>query len=476
MADPLFVGRHGDFARLEQEWAAVQREGRGRLLVVRGRRRVGKSTLIDRFLRAQRIPHVFFTATEQAPEIDFERFLGELARSPLPAAEQLAGGLTPRDWEAALAMIADSAGGQPCAVVIDELPYLVAAQRGIESVLQVSWDRRLRHAPVLLILVGSNLAMMEALTEYERPLYGRVDRQLVIDPLTIAEVADLVQLDPVAAFDAYLAIGGFPELALTWKQGESLERFLARAVAESTSPLVVHGERVLRAELPAAAQPELVLRTIGADATTVKRIQDRTGINQASLHNALRTLERARLIVREQPFGAKPSSRLTRYVVADPALRFWLRFIGPQLELIERGRGRDLVLERIREQLASYRGRAVEPLVRRSLERLLPDARFGAAVVVGSYWNRDHSIELDLVGGASDRAVEPAALVGSIKWRDAGPFGSRDVAALEASAGRVPGLAADTTVRVGVSRGGFAADATGLDVALDARALVDAWR
>lgn len=441
------------------------------MLSVRGRRRVGKSTLIDHFVRDGRIPAVYFTATQQSTDVELRRFVAELAGSELPVGEQIRAGVEPRSWEAALRLVADAAGERPGVVVIDELPYLVAGDPSFESVLQAVWDRHLSRAPVLLILIGSNLSMMEAIGAYERPLYGRIDRQLAIDPLSVAEIAELLELGPVDALDAYVVIGGFPQLALAWPRGSSLLDHLADVLEDSTAPLIVHGERVLAAELPAASQPETVLRAIGCDATTAKRMQDRTGIGQASLHNALGVLERARMIVREVPFGAKPNSRLTRYAIADPALRFWLRFVGPQLELIERGRGRDLVLPRVREQLPVYRGRAIEPIVRRSIERLLPDPRFGDAEVVGAYWNRDHSIEVDLVGGDARRA----AFVGSIKWRDARPFGRRDLAALDGVAPRLP-LVDEDTLRIGVSRGGFGAGADGLDIALEPEAIVAAWR
>jgi hypothetical protein len=159
-----------------------------------------------------------------------------------------------------------------------------------------------------------------------------------------------------------------------------------------------------------------------------------------------------------------------RYVVADPYLRFWLRFVEPRIEEIDRGRG-DLLLERIERDWASFRGRAIEPIVRRSIERMLPDERFGAARYVGGYWTRTNVPEVDLVGASDPRPPE-VSFVGSIKWRENALFTRRDTEDLIEQRGRVPGAAGARLV--GVSRRGFATG-VGLDVELSPDELLWAW-
>jgi hypothetical protein len=154
-------------------------------------------------------------------------------------------------------------------------------------------------------------------------------------------------------------------------------------------------------------------------------------------------------------------------------MRFWLRFVEPSIELVERGRG-GVAVELVRRDWNAYRGRAIEPLVRASLEQLLPEDRFGDARYAGAYGTRDNRVEVDLVGGRTPAAPRAIDFVGSIKWRDDAPFDRTDAAALATARGDVPGADAATRL-VGVSRRTFrGADA--LDVKLSARDLLAAWR
>ena len=104
------------------------------------------------------------------------------------------------------------------------------------------------------------------------------------------------------------------------------------------------------------------------------------------------------MIEKSLPYSAQPRPKLSRYYVSDPYLRFWLRFIRASIPALERGRG-DTVHRHIRESWPSFAGRAIEPLVRDAIQALLPDPRFGDAEHVGAFWNRDGSVEVDLVGG-----------------------------------------------------------------------------
>lgn len=180
-----------------------------------------------------------------------------------------------------------------------------------------------------------------------------------------------------------------------------------------------------------------------------------------------------RVVERQLPYSSRPSGKLVRWTVVDPYLRFWLRFVEPSIELVERGRGA-LAVALVRRDWDTNRGRAIEPLVRASIERLLPDERFGEARYAGAYWTRDNRVEVDLVGGRAPVAPTSIDFIGSIKWRDEAPFDRANAAALADARTRVPGT--DTRTRlVGVSRDGFRG-AAGLDVKLSARDLLAAWR
>ncbi|MFD7846319.1 DUF234 domain-containing protein [Nocardia sp. NPDC059764] len=152
------------------------------------------------------------------------------------------------------------------------------------------------------------------------------------------------------------------------------------------------------------------------------------------------------------PLSTKPDSKNKRYRIADPYLRFWLAFLERGIPLIERGRG-DLALERIERSWTTWRGRAVEPLIRESLLRLQPDAPWPETEAVGGWWNRQNNPELDLIGADREPVAGAVHFVGSIKWLESKPFDRHDYDALARGVLAVPGTEFDTPL-VAVSRSG----------------------
>lgn len=471
-----FLGRVSELAELERELRDVQASGRGRFVWLRGRRRVGKSRLVQELCDRAKQPYVYF----QAPQRDREGALADFADAA--AAADLADassfeGTRFAGWSQALgAVTAGATPEQPLIVVIDELPYLVEGDEGFAADLQRAWDRVIEERPVLLIAVGSDVRMMEELVRERSPLHGRPTRQMRIDPLDPATVGKLGGATSAAdAFDRYLVVGGLPALAALWPAGAMRGEFLRDALRDDQTPLVVQALWVLDGELQGGGSPRKVLEAIGAGEVAFSRIMSRAGVSQRSVTQALALLIEAKgLVRRSEPFATTPLGKAPRYTVADPYLRFWLRFVAPHLDELARGRG-DAVVDRIERDWAVYRGRAIEPLVRDALERLLSDpARsnaLGGARVVGGWWRRDNSVEVDLVGGD---ATSPTAVgfVGSVKWRDHGPFGAVDVAALARARGDVPG--AEQARLVGVSASGFEPDLR-LDAQFTAEDLLAAW-
>lgn len=467
-----FVGRKHELELLLGELDRLRQSAQGGFVWMHGRRRVGKSRLVQEFVEAAKLPYVFYQAPRRTSADALERFRKALAASSLPAAEAVRIGASFDSWPAALRLAQQGATPErPAIVVIDELPYLVEADAGIAADIQEAWDRELQHRPVLLVCIGSDIRMMRALTAYPAELYGRPTREMVIQPFSPRDLAALSGTDSAQAFDRFLVVGGLPMLARSWAPSLTRRQFLAREFADPASPLVVDGLRILDAEFPAELQVRDVLAAIGHGERAFTEIGRRSGVaNEARLSAALKTLVSKGMVESALPYAAPPGLKSRRYVVSDPYLRFWLRFIGPGVDEIDRGRG-DLVLERVERSWTSFRGLAIEPVVRRSLERLLPDDRFGDARCVGSYWTRTNVPEVDLVG-AADPKPTAVAFVGSIKWRENAPFTRHDAEQLIEQRARVPGAAGARLV--GVSRRGFAA-AVGLDVELAPDELLRAW-
>jgi hypothetical protein len=473
-----FVGRSKLLGDLDGWYREVARGGAGRMLVMRGRRQVGKSRLITEFLTRSAAPHIFFTALKNgSPAAQLEAFRRDVfdAARPVPEAESLFAS-APATWADAVGRLRLAAQSGPLAVVLDEFPWAVESDPTLEAVLQAAWDRHLQHLPALVVLVGSDVAIMERLTAHDRPLYGR-GREVEVRAFNPAECAAAVgHLSPTAAFDAYLVTGGYPKLVADLGRVGSVRGFVEAGTADENTDLVVVAQRSLAAEFPPEAQARRVLSAIGAHpvghatfTTVVGRLPEEGKAAETALTRALRLLVDVKgLVAIDTPAGAPSGTRLRRYRITDPYLRFWFRFLEPNVANIARGRP-DLAVAGFSAGWQSWRGAAIEPVVRDAVARLAPEleALEGITDVTG-WWNRDGSTEVDLV--ATHRTEVRA--IGSVKWRERRAFDHGELTELAEARSVVPHAGAARLVAVcpAGTRAGVKAD-----VVLRAEDLLAGW-
>lgn len=473
----MFIGRDQQLRQLDAllRRAQTKEDAKpGQAILIRGRRRVGKSRLVEEFVKRANVPHLFYAATGRSVEDELRLFAQEVAGSDLPGAENFHD-VVLGSWDAALRLLGNSLpeeGG--CVLVFDELRYLIAQDDKFEATLQAAFDRHLSRRRVLLVGIGSDLAMMEMLNDYGRPFHQRAT-EMVVPPLSPAEVAAMLQLEAADAFDAYLVTGGLPLILDEWPPGMSMWEYLEEALEHPTSALLVSAERALAAEFPTEAQARLVLSTIGGmGERTFSGISNDAGINATAVTRATEILTKKRMVAAERPVSTK-SSKETRYRVTDPYLKFWLTFLSPQMPRIERGGGHEVV-ERIRTSWGSWRGRAIEPVIHESLERLqLPYGPDGSAGVVRGYWTRTNIPEIDIV--IADRAPVAKAIyaVGSIKWKEDKAFDGNDLGDLLTHRSQLPGATATTPLVVVTRAGCTVGDMPDLRV-VGPTELLEAWR
>ncbi|MBF6240510.1 ATP-binding protein [Nocardia otitidiscaviarum] len=458
-----FKGRVADLDLLARQLGLVTDGAgstRGRAVIMTGRRRVGKSRLVQEFCDRSDLPYVVFQATRgRNPVAEREDFVATVAHSPLRGAE-LVEGMSAADWNQALRTLAIALPDDAASImVIDEVPWLVEQDSEFEGALQTVWDRHLSAKPVLLVLVGSDISVMEALQSHGRPFFGRATK-MTVAPLQLADVQAMTELSAAEAMDALLITGGFPEIVQSWRPGMSRTDFLRDATANPLSPLLVAGELSLLGEFPEASRSRAVLEAIGSGERTFGTIAAAAGsvgaLPAGTLTPLLSTLQAKRIVAADLPLSTKPDSKNKRYRIADSYLRFWLAFLERGIPLIERGRG-DLALERIERSWTTWRGRAVEPVVRESLLRLLPDERWPGTEAVGGWWNRQNNPEIDLIGADREPVAGAVHFVGSIKWLEDRPFDRHDYDALARSVLVIPGTEFDTPL-VAVSRSGVDGD------------------
>ncbi|GAA2537293.1 hypothetical protein GCM10010435_00320 [Winogradskya consettensis] len=232
-----FIGRQLEIetlnALLTRVRAATNDPKPGQCLLMRGRRRIGKSSLVEAFVHLAGVPSVFYSAAPSS--IELQDFTQAVASSTLPD-RAVFEDAQPGNWSAAFRQLAGILpDDQPSVVVMDEVPYLVDQVDAFEGVLQRAWDRELCRKPVFLILIGSDLSMMEALNSYGRPFHQR-GREMILGALNSAEVGQMLDLPAAEAFDAALITGGLPQLCAEWTPGAGLWDFLSMELANPVSP------------------------------------------------------------------------------------------------------------------------------------------------------------------------------------------------------------------------------------------------
>lgn len=453
-----FVGRGSELALLDKRLTRIAVDGTGTALVIRGRRQVGKSRLAQEFCDHAGVPYMYYTATKGASPVEaIAEFLAELSDSSVPRDRGLVSSAPTASWPDAFRVLAAVLPDSPVIVVLDELPWLAEQDEIFDGALQTAWDRFLARRPVLLLLLGSDLHMMERLTAYDRPFFGRADNVL-LGPLNPAEVGDALSLEAMDAVDAYLLSGGLPGILRAWPEGTSALEFAEHECTDPASPLFGVPEAALLAEFPGPDVTRRVIEAIGGGNRTHANIAAEAGsragaVPSGTLSPVLRRLtEDKHVLAIDEPLSVQPT-KPALYRVADTSLRFYLAIGRSAHEMSRRGRAA-AAAALVNRRWASWRGRTVEPLIREALSLAAADLPWPEATAVGGWWNRAFDPEIDLVG--ADRAPVAGKLwyAGSVKWLDH-PFSGRDLAALQRGAPLVPGFDPGETALIGVSCAGF---------------------
>jgi uncharacterized protein len=459
-----FAGRRTELALMRARLDRVTRNGTGVALAIRGRRQVGKSRLAQEFCDRAGVPYLFFTATKGASPVEaISAFLADLRDSGLPVDSGLLPEAPAANWPDAFRALASALPDRPVVVVLDELPWLAEQDEVFDGALQTAWDRLLSTRPVLLLLLGSDLHMMERLTAYDRPFFGRADN-LLLGPLNPAEVGAALSLGPADAIDAGLLSGGLPGVLRAWPEGVPAIEFAERECADPASPLFGVPEAALLAEFPAPDTARRVIEAVGGGNRTHANIAAEAGnragaIASGTLSPVLHRLTAEKhVLALDEPLSTQPG-RPALYRVADSNLRFYLAVGRAAHELSRRGRA-TAAATLVQRRWSSWRGRAVEPVIRDALALAATELDWPDATAVGGWWNRAFDPEIDLIGADRVPVARRLYYAGSVKWLEQ-PFDSRDLGTLHRDAARVPGFEIGATALIAASLAGFTDSADG---------------
>lgn len=414
-----FVGRQRDFADLN---AVLARPG-SQFILVYGRRRVGKTTLVLRWAEQTGRPVLYWVATRDTPaqlRLGFTKALWAWAYPPEPSATGMGLEAVPRfnSWEDTFKMAARLIGDQPVIVIMDEFSYAAESDPSLPSHLQAAWDHLFKGRNLTLLLAGSHIGTMVNQMSYNAPLYGRFTAQLPVDPLPFGALRDFLPHFPAAERVAVYAVaGGIPAYLEQFSDGESVGANLKRLFIRRTGmfrsePLLLVGD-VIRRETQTY---QSVLKAIAAGLRTPGEIGASLDLPASYLSPYLKQLEALRLVERRIPATVPPERRATsrnsRYHLADPYLRFYFRFIEPNQELVEQDLV-DVLWERISEQFRAFVGAtAFEDLCREWVRTQVRARRLPLVPqTVGSHWAPDAQVDVVAVNW-QDKAI----LLGECKW------------------------------------------------------------
>jgi uncharacterized protein len=393
-----------NFVNRERELRALQRAcgDVGGMAVVSGRRRVGKTALIDRFSGERRA--IFLPGT-RAPIGEALRRLEERIRTALPPqpGDLLDLGHLP-SWDAAIGYLLARASDEPLVLVLDEFPYLCEADTTLPSTLQARWDHR-GDSRLSIVLAGSHVALMEELVAADAPLFGRADAHLRLTPFDWREARLLVGgNDPDTWLEAFCTVGGMPRYLTLWDPRQDLLTNLEDLLDGPGAPLGDEGTVVLQELTPGSAASR-VLEMVALGADSFSAIRERTGLAPASTSEALALLEALGLVERVTPVGEDARrTRRVRYEVRDPFLRLWLAVVLPHREAFELGRGAS-VLAAHRATLAASQQRSLRTVLR----DVLSDRHQAEC---GLWWPTAGDAEVDALALAGGAAVA----AGSAQW------------------------------------------------------------
>ncbi|MSU49617.1 MAG: ATP-binding protein, partial [Opitutus sp.] len=285
----------------------------------------------------------------------------------------------------------------------------------LPSVLQEAWDRRWQKSGrIMLILCGSYLGFMEReVLGKKSPLFGRRTAQLLLRPFGFREAAAFHPgWSHTDHAQVYFVCGGLPAYLECFDRGRSIEQSLASNFFRDNGPLAREPEFLLREELRDVANYHAVLNAMAAQGeTTNGGIARAAGLGDRALHYYLSTLMELGYVRRRHPLhGAANTARETRYAIADPLLRFWFRFVYPNLSRIPVLGPERAVRELVRPGWEAFCGEAFERLCREAIPLIHHEEKVAASANVGEYWAKD--VQIDVVSLRDDRCVE----LGECKW------------------------------------------------------------
>lgn len=380
-----FLGREKEILVLEKEYARD-----GGFVVIYGRRRIGKTTLIKQFIKSKTA--FYFLATKEVESQSMKRFAGVIARTTGNSVLQKAAF---SDWLDLFQAVADYKPNEKKVLVIDEFPYLVKVNDSFPSILQNAWDEILKDSNVMLILCGSLISMMKKhALSYESPLYGRRTAQMRIAPLPFTTVYENQKLSFEEAAEQYSITGGVPKYMEFFSDGQPLYEQIKENVLSKNGFLYEEPNFLLTDEVQVPTNYFSIIKVIADGNHKLGMIAGILGLETSALTPYLKTLSELGFIEKQVPVTEKNAEKTRKglYFISDNFLRFWFRYVYPykgELELDNTQISLDELDKDFKEKFVAF---AYEDICKEIFARLCSDKAIDfTPSKIGSYWLNDKS-------------------------------------------------------------------------------------
>ncbi|MCL6473411.1 MAG: ATP-binding protein [Firmicutes bacterium] len=399
-----FINRLNELGYLNDKYRA-----RGsQLIVIYGKRRVGKTELAKQFALDK--PYIYFMA-DRASELDQLRQvserIGDFYRDSFVAERGFV------NWHQVFDYLASKR--KRLLLIIDEFPYLASANPAVSSVFQKGWDEKLKSTNIYLILMGSSVAMMESeVLATKAPLYGRRTGQLLVEPMRFHHAKEFFPKKSFSEqFEFYSVLGGVPAYLLHFDPKKSLVANIRNHIISKGEVLYEEPEFILKEELREPRSYFSILRAISLGKAKLSEIMNETGFVKNVLIKYLSVLIELGIVVREVPITEKQPAKSKRgiYKITDPFFKFWFEYVFANRSYIEEGR-QDYVLGKIRASFNQHVSEVYEQEAAIWLREHLASRHPKLEIIkTGRWWSK--SCEIDVVGLNEDNST---AIFAEAKW------------------------------------------------------------
>lgn len=403
----MFIGRERELHALDNLYLSEKFE----FAVIYGRRRVGKTALINKFIEDKRA--IYFMGVESNAKQNLEN----LSRSILEFNTGISADTSFATFQAALEYVFQLAEKERVILVIDEYPYVARASKSLSSTLQLLIDKYKAHSKLMLILCGSSMSYMEDhVLAYKAPLYGRRTAQIKLLPFDFEETCRY--LSGMSGEDKaliYGMVGGTPQYLLQVSDKLSVEENIKNTFLNPISFLYEEPTNLLKQEVREPAIYTAIITAIATGSSRISEISNKVGEDTNVCVNYIKNLISLGIIQKEIPYGEK-ASRKTIYSIADNMFRFWYRFVAENNSMIARG-AEDLVYKRIQPHFTDYMGKVFEDISTQYLWKMLLSGKTPIEFTsLGRWWGNDPTTrsqtEIDIMGEQDKNS----AVFGECKW------------------------------------------------------------